>query len=163
MLQFLVHARREGQSLWRVFWAGGALRRPPETAPVPIRPDVPTPAAMVYGVGLPWNLLATVAVGIWLMFAPAVFGTYGIAADSDHLVGALIVTVAVIALADVGRPARFINVLFGVWVVVSPWMLSGTTGGSTLSDVIVGALVIALSLRRGPVGERYGDFDRYIR
>lgn len=162
-LQFLVQARSEGQSLWQVFWMGGTLRETPEAAAVTVRPDVVSLVAMVWGVLLPWNLLVSVALGLWLMFAPAALGSTGTAAHSDHLIGALIVTVAVIALADVGRSVRFVNVLFGAWVIVAPWLLDGATTGSKWNDVIVGALVILLSFPRGTVGERYGSFERFIR
>jgi uncharacterized membrane protein len=163
MLQFLVQARREGQPLWQVFWLGGTLRKSPEDAAVAIRPDVVSPAAMVWGVVLPWNLLVSAALGLWLMFAPAALGSTRMAAHSDHLIGALIVTAAVIALADVGRAARFINVLFGVWLIAAPWLLGGATTISTVSDMIAGALVILLSIPRGKIGERYGDFNWFIR
>ncbi len=161
MGQFLVQARREGQPLWRTFWLGGTLRELPDVGPT--RPDVPGAKAMVWGVALPWTLMLSVAAGVWLMLTPWALGSLGTAAHSDHLVGALIVTVAVIALADVGRAARFVNVLFGTWVIASPWVLAGASAGSRWSNVAVGALVILLSLRRGPVGERYGTWERFIR
>jgi len=97
------------------------------------------------------------------MFAPAALGITGAAAHSDHLIGAMIVTVAVIALADVGRTLRFINILFGAWIIAAPWLLVGATPVSKWSDVIVGVLVILLSLPRGPVRESYGTWQRYIR
>ena len=161
MGQFLFQARREGQSLWRVFWLGGTLRNLPQVEPT--HPDVVSAKAMVWGVALPWNLLLAAVVGVWLMFAPTALGSSGVAAHSDHLVGALIVTVAVIALADVGRATRFINLIFGAWVMAAPWILGGATTASRWSGGIAGALVILLSLRRGPVGERYGTWERYIR
>lgn len=161
MGQFLVQARREGQPFWRTFWLGGTLRETPDSGPV--RPDVVSTMAMVWGVALPWNLLVSAALGVWLMFAPAVLGITGAAAHSDHLVGALIVTTAVIALADVGRATRFVNIVLGAWVVAAPWVLTGATPASKWSGVIAGILVVLLSLRRGPVGERYGTWDRFIR
>lgn len=161
MAQFLVQAHREGQPFWRVFWLGGTLREAPGTGPV--HPDVVSAKAMVWGVALPWNLLVGTGLGVWLMFAPSVLGSIGAAAHSDHLFGALIVTVAVIALADVGRATRYINVLFGAWVIVAPWLLGGATPASRWSDAIAAALVILLSLPRGPVGERYGTWERFIR
>jgi uncharacterized membrane protein len=161
MCQFLVQARREGQPFWRTFWLGGTLRDLPATGPV--RPDVVSATAMVWGVATPWILLVSVGLGVWLMLTPSVLGTTGAAADSNHLVGALIVTTTVIALADVGRAARFLNILFGAWVIAAPWILSGATPASRWSDAIVAALVILLSLRRGPVGERYGTWERFIR
>jgi hypothetical protein len=117
---------------------------------------------MVWEVGVPWNLLLSVAFGIWLMFAPSVFCTQGAAADSDHLVGALVVTFAVIALGEVARAARFTNILLGAWIIAAPWLLSGTTGGATWNDVIVGGVLILMSLPRGKVREHYGSWDRYM-
>ena len=161
MGQFLVEARREGQPLWRTFWLGGTLRDRP--VPGAVHPDVVSVQAMVWGVAMPWNLLLSVGLGVWLMLGPSVLGSAGAAAHSDHLVGALIVTTAVIALADVGRAMRFLNVVFGAWVIAAPWVLGGATPASRWNDAIVAALVILLSLPRGPVGERYGTWHRYIR
>jgi uncharacterized membrane protein len=163
MLQFLLQARREGQPLWKVFWSGGTLRQTSEAAASTVRPDVVRPMAMFWGVSLPWNLLLSASLGLWLMFAPSTLGTTGAAAHSDHLIGALMLTVAIIALAEVGRVARLANMLFGAWVIASPWLLGGTTSAATWNDMIVGTLVILLSFPRGPVIERYGSFERYIR
>jgi uncharacterized membrane protein len=97
------------------------------------------------------------------MAAPSVLDSTGNAAHSDHLIGALVVSVAIMALADVGRPLRLINVVFGAWFIVAPWLLGGATTGSALNDVVVGVALIVLSLPRGTIGERYGAWDRYIR
>jgi hypothetical protein len=43
------------------------------------------------------------------MFSRLVFGSIPPLANSDHLVGALVITVAVIAMAEVGRALRFLN------------------------------------------------------
>ena len=161
-LQFLVQARREGQPLWRTFWLGGTLNA--DTQPrVPSRPDVVSAQAMVWGMALPWNLLASAALGLWLMASPAVFGTSGPAAHSAHIVGALVVTVAIIALSDVGRAARFINVVFGVWFITASGLLGGGTTAATWNGVLVGLLVIGLIRSRGPVGARSGTWARFVR
>jgi hypothetical protein len=171
MAVFLARAKKEGQNLWRVFWLGGTLEKaaavtdpssPPAVPVVPVRPDVIRLDAMVWGVTLPWNLLASVALGLWLMASPSVLGFGGAAAHSNHLIGALVVTMAMMALGEVGRPIRFVNVLFGAWFIISPWLLDGATTASTVSDIIVGAALILLSLRRGPVREKYGEWNRYI-
>ncbi|MGD9889921.1 MAG: vitamin K epoxide reductase family protein [Dehalococcoidia bacterium] len=164
MGQFLAQARREGKPLWRTFWAGGTIDGGAEDARSPdLIPPVPAMApASVWGVGLPWNLLLSAGLGLWLMATPAVLGSDRAAADSDHLVGALVVTVAVIALAEVVRAARFLNVLFGVWIIVAPWLLGGSTASGTVNGLIVGGLLIALGIPRGPVRERYGGWNRWI-
>jgi hypothetical protein len=162
MVQFLVQARRERQSVWRVFWLGGTLTETAGDKPR-ARADVVSAKAMVWGVGLPWNLVASVAIGLWLMASPTVFGTAAPAAHSDHLIGALVVTIAMVALSDVGRAARFVNVLFGAWFIAAPWLLGGATTASTWNDVLAGVALIVLSLPRGSVGERYGSWQRFIR
>ncbi len=161
MVQFLVQARRQGQPLWQIFWLGGKLRSTPEA--VASRPDVVSAKAMVWGVALPWNLLLSAALGVWLMLTPYLLGSADTVAHSDHLFGALIVTVAVIVLADVGRAGRFFNIVMGAWVIVAPWILDGASVTSRWSNLAAGVLVILLSLRKGPVGERYGTWQPYIR
>jgi hypothetical protein len=75
------------------------------------------------------------------MFSRLVFGTAGTLADNDHLSGALVLTIAVIALAEVARPLRFLNLALGLWIALSPFLLRGaTTTVRTLNDVAVGLL-----------------------
>lgn len=165
MGQFLARSRWEGKSLWRTFWMGGTVeggsgdqRSPRFTAPL-----AESGPAMVWGVTIPWSLLASTALGLWLMAAPAVLGSMGTAADNSRIMGALIVATAVIAMAEVGRPLRFLNVLFALWVIGAPWILSGATTVTTWNNAVVGALVLLLSVRRGMIRERYGSWNRFIR
>ena len=137
---------------------GEAIRKPLEEPP----PPVPIPTKVTPKRSRT-PAYVSIALGLWLMFAPFTLGSVGMVAHSDHLVGALIVTAAVIALADVGRATRFINILFGAWIIAAPWLLDGATTGSKWNDLIVGALVILVSFPRGPVGERYGDLETFIR
>ncbi len=161
MGQFLVQARREGQPFWRTFWLGGTLKELPVVSPV--HADTVRPIAMVWGVALHWQLLVSVALGIWLMFTPYLAGATGSAAHTEHVIGALIVTFAVMALADVGRALRFTNVLFGALVIAAPWVVSGATSVSRWIDLAAGILVILLSIPKGRIGERYGSWERFIR
>lgn len=97
------------------------------------------------------------------MFTRLLFDTAPPMAHSDHLVGALIVTVAVMAMAEVGRTLRFINALFGAWLIVAPWVLEGASMIASWVGVVVGIIVILLSLPRGARSrEHYGSWDRYV-
>jgi SPW repeat-containing protein len=153
-----------GKPFWRTFWVGDTMEggekdhRTPRYG-APAEHMIP-PAA--WGVTAPWHLLLSVALGVWLMFSPAVFGTQGRAADSDHLVGALVLTIAVIVTAEVARAGRFINAFFGAWIMIAPWLLGGAPAMAKWNGVIVGAVLALLSLPRGKVRERYGSWDRYI-
>ena len=53
------------------------------------------------------------------------FDSSGAMANSDHLIGALVVTFAIMALAELGRAVRLVNIPFGAWLMVAPWLLDG--------------------------------------
>jgi len=159
--QFLLRSRREGKPFWRTFWVGGTLEHADDSKPPPRAASEELISAMNWE-SVPWNLVVSAALGVWIMVAPSVFGTQGRAADSDHLVGALIVTFAVIAIGEVARAVRFINVLFGAWLIAAPWLLAGIGQAASWNGVLAGVVLIVLSLPRGKVKERYGSWDRYI-
>ncbi|HSM10052.1 MAG TPA: hypothetical protein VK827_00575, partial [Lysobacter sp.] len=113
------------------------------------------------GIGLPWNLLLCIAIGTWLMFTRLTLGASGAMADADHLIGALVVTATVSALANVGRALRFVNVLLGIALVVAPFVFEASTTQS-LAGIVAGLALVALSLPRGKVRSHYGGWDRMI-
>jgi hypothetical protein len=165
MGQYMMRSVRAGRPFWRTFLQGGddPLARTEGEAPGFSAPLASQLVAATRGITIPWTLLAGCGVGAWLMFSRLVFGTAGTVANSDHLVGALVITVAVCAMAEVARPLRFINILFGLWLIVAPWLLANTIAGAAWNDVISGLIIIALSLPRGRrSAEHYGAWDRYV-
>ena len=166
MFQFMAQARREGKPLWRTFWVGDTIERAPATrdqrTPKYGDPSLKHASAMVWGVTVPWTLLLSMAIGLWLMFSPWVFGSQARAADNDHVVGALVIMIAGIATAEVIRPFRFLNIVLGLWLLIAPWVLNGVSVGSTSNNLIVGVALLALSLPRGKVLDRYGSWDRWV-
>lgn len=167
MGQFLLGARRERKSLWRMFWVGGTLdshEKKHDDTPAPHAHDSLTRrivAAMDFD-NVPWTLIASAAIGVWLMAAPAVLGSPGPAADNQFLSGALVVTWSVIAFGEVARPIRLLNILMGMWLVASAWILSGHTGAARWNVVIAGVMLIPLSLRRGSIKEHFGGWTPYL-
>jgi hypothetical protein len=166
MSQFLRDARRQGQPFWRTFWIGGRLEHPPADVP----PAAPTPPRSLLRQTIaafdlervPWNMAITAALGVWVMASPAIVGSSGPTADNAHLVGALVLTWAVIAFAEIARPARLLNLPLGLWLAAAPWVLLGATPISTWSDTVCGVLVIALSLRRGRITQQFGRWNRVL-
>lgn len=160
MGQFLAREVRSGRSFWKAFFLGGvseeevAVHRPSNTW---------KPQAMFWGLSTPWSLLGSAALGGWLMVSPALLAAHGAMANSDHLIGALVITFALIAWAEVGRAVRFVNVLLGLWVLAAPWLLPGASASEHGVDLAVGLALIAASLPRGEIRERYGSWGRFIR
>jgi hypothetical protein len=164
MGQFMAERVRAGKPFWWTFFVGdttegGGPDKRTATYGSPLVRQVP---AAAWGVSIPWTLVASVALGIWLMFAPAAFGTTGTAADSDHVVGALIITVAALATAEVIRAFRLVNLLFSVWLLIAPWATTGITASARWNDMLVGVAVGVLTLPRGPVRERYAGWSRLV-
>lgn len=164
MGQFLVLNTRRGRPFWRSFFMGDALPGSGKDT----KPDLDHPSGKMAmaaggGVTIPWTLVASAILGVWLMFSRVTFGTVPPMADSDHLVGALVITVAVIAMAEVARPLRFINVAFGLWLIVAPWILAGENFGAAVAGAVTGVVLIGLSLPRGERSkEHYGGWDRFV-
>lgn len=161
MLQFLAQSKRDGKPLWRTFWLGGTVRGEKDNELTSFNWSNPTGA---FGSWLAsnWNLVVSIAIGVWLMFAPWYFGTTNRAADSDHLFGALVVTFAAIAVAETGRSVRYINIFFGAWLVAAPFVLSGFTTGAMINGIVAGAAIAALSFPRGKIRGKYGSWQPYI-
>lgn len=164
MGQFLVWARKQGKPFWRTFWTGDAMDGGSEDSAKGL---VATPreqiAQATRGVTYPWTLLFSIAIGVWLTFTRVVFDSSGAIANSDHMVGLLVLTFTIIGLAEVGRATRFVNIPFGIWLVVAPWLLEGVASPlATWNGVICGVLLIVLAIPRGKISNSYAAWDRYI-
>lgn len=162
--QFLYRRKRAGKSLLRVFFTGDtddgdgavAMEHEFERAPGQVLKD-----ALGGNVNFPWNLLLCIAIGAWLMCTRLIVDAEGTMANADHLIGSLVVTVAVIALAEVARPVRLLNIGFGIALLITPFVYEAGNA-SLLSSLACGAALIALSVRRGPVRQRYGAWNRWL-
>lgn len=164
MGQFLLDARRKGKSLWRTFWMGDAMEGGDEDHAKGFGGSV---AEMIReatrGVSAPVSMSLSMAIGGWLMFTRLVFGTAGPMANSDHLVGALVVTFSIIAWAEVARAARWINLAFGAWLLAAPWLLDGAGSAMAIANsMLCGVLLGVLALFKGKIRNGYAGWDRYI-
>jgi hypothetical protein len=165
MAQFLKRSVQQGKPFWRTFWVGGTLEgeeNKDERTPAYGAPIKKMWKPMFWGASMPWTLAVSAVLGIWTMFAPSIFGTQARAADSDHLAGAVVVTVSIIVMAEVIRAGRYLNLLLGLWIAAAPWILSGASDGARWNGVVSGLLIAALALPRGAIRERYGDWNRRI-
>lgn len=113
------------------------------------------------GVSVPWNLALSGLIGLWLLFTRVSLGNRGMMADADHLIGSLVLTATVTALAEVARPLRFLNLFLGAALLITPFVY-GAALLSTIASLICGAALIALSFRRGPVYSNWGSWTKAI-
>ncbi len=164
VLQYLKRSKREGKSLWKTFWQGseyterGIDTRTPGFNVSPLKVF----KAMVWGITIPWNLLLTALLGIWLLFCPTVLKISGLLGDMTDVCAALIVTISIISFAEVIRAARFLNIILALWLGISAFLFSGGTSTIRWHHVVAAVVIILLSLPRGKIKERYGSWDSAI-
>jgi hypothetical protein len=163
-LQFLRERHRQGRPLWYVFIHGGTMTGGDsdrsddfEAGPGHVLREM-----LQGGVTLPWTLVLSVAIGAALMLTRVLLDASGAAANNDHVVGALVITFSIMALAEVARPLRFVNVALGLWLLLAPWLVAGYSGVSIIASVVAGVLLILLALPRGSIRNHYGAWDRRI-
>jgi hypothetical protein len=106
-----------------------------------------------------WALAAL--IGLALLFTRLWPGVEGNLAHAHHVIGSLVLTVVSIAAAEVARPARWLMVPLAAGLMVSPFVFAGDTA-ALLVSIVAGAALMALSIRRGQIQERYGAWDRVI-
>ncbi|WP_201860725.1 NAD-dependent epimerase/dehydratase family protein [Microvirga soli] len=163
MGQFLYWAHRQGKPLIRTFFKGDAVDGGQEDRSDNLASPAEFWADTSRGITLPWTLGLTILIGAFLMLTRLFLGTTGAMANSDHVIGALAITVAIIATAEVARALRFINVPLGAWLVIAPWILDGGSGMAAVVSVVLGFALVGLSLPRGRrTAEHYASWDRYI-
>jgi nucleoside-diphosphate-sugar epimerase/uncharacterized membrane protein len=164
-LQYLWRVKRAGEPFWRTFWMGGPALSENQTP----APDLDRPASQVLrefvtgGVNFPWTLVVSVLLGAVLMTTPLIFGNEPPLYHSDHVAGCLVIMIAVIAMGEVVRPLRFLNVALGAWIAASPFLLPGGGTVAIFAELAIGLSLVALSLPRGTRSEEhYGGWDRAI-
>jgi len=164
MIQFIVKRTKQGKPFWRTFWMGDTIESGSKDERTPRFTDsiFKTIPAMGWGVNVPWNLLLCTAIGLWWMFYPGNFGVSGTAANNFTTLGALVVTFSVIAMAEVGRALRFINIIFAFWLIAAMFLVNVVPANAFWNAIISGVALIALSFPKGKIREKYGSFDRYI-
>ncbi len=161
VFQFLHQSVKAGNSFWKTFWHGGDL---PQTKDDDDTPLSQVPILGMYkkaflGVGWCWNLYLSAAAGVSLVFFPYWFSFSGTMHTIDHLVGSLIVVVSILSLAEVIRSVRFVNMLFGAFIMVTAWIYSDIA----IYHNLLGLALILLSIRRGKIRELYGPWQKMIK
>jgi uncharacterized membrane protein len=146
MGQFLAWAKRRGKPLIRTFFQGDAVEAGAEDASDVMASPSTFWADAKRGLTLPWTLAASIVLGAFLMLTRVILGNEGEMANSDHVVGALV-----------------INVAFGAWLVAAPFLLTGAGPLGAIVSVVVGIALIGLSLPRGKRSpEHYASWDKYV-
>lgn len=94
-------------------------------------------------------------LGLWLMTSPALLHDSGAARINDEIVGPLVASFAIIAMAEVTRSIRWLNFILGLWLIVAPWLFHFPRM-PRLNSLVVGICISTLALIRGKISTRMG-------
>lgn len=106
-------------------------------------------------------LLVSIMLGVGLYAAPDTLGYDGAVRVSHLITGAIAASVSLIAIADVAREARWINLFLGAWLVLSVPLLEHEPVGLGVG-VAVGMSLTLLAVVRGPINQRLGGGWRAV-
>jgi len=102
-----------------------------------------------------WAQIINALLGVWLMAAPAVLHYAGAASINDRILGPLAVSCAIIAISEVTRPVRWVNLGLGLWLLTAPWVF-GAEWFVVLHSTIIGLLLALFASVRGRGREQFG-------
>jgi hypothetical protein len=102
-----------------------------------------------------WAQLLTALTGIWLMASPAVLEYADPARANDRIVGPIVASMATIAIWELTRSLRWVNVVLGAWLLITPWLLEHPPD-VRWNSMCVGTLMLACSLVRGSRTQQFG-------
>lgn len=100
-------------------------------------------------------------LGIGLLAAPDLLGYEGPARVNHLIVGPIAASIAVMAMSEVLRELRWLNLALGAWLVFSPLLIPHDRLALGVG-VISGMAMTALAIVRGPVRERLGGGWRAV-
>ena len=88
------------------------------------------------------NLIA----GIWILIAPYALASSAGAKWNDSVLGILLIICAIGRMASPSVKAfSGANLIFGIWMIISPWV-EGIVGGLRWNNEVVGIIVVIFSL-----------------
>jgi len=99
-----------------------------------------------------WQDWVMLVFGVWLFITPfwmaGYASTVSIAAWNAYVLGVLVGLFAIVALASPRPWEEWVELVLGIWLLISPFVLAFSTAepGATLNAVILGVLIIIDSL-----------------
>jgi uncharacterized membrane protein YtjA (UPF0391 family) len=97
-----------------------------------------------------WQDWVNLLLGVWLFLSPWLLGYTGASVTASWnawILGVALVVFSAIAVSVPRTWEEIINLLIGIWMVISPWVLrfSGVSRTAETNAVIVGIIAIVLA------------------
>ena len=126
--------------------------RPPKA--IKLHREHETVSPWFRGIDHQWHLNTCAGLGLFTLLLPWLFGIYGVGADSISIAGALALSSSLIAMSEIARPLRLINVASGALLIF--WFLGEPYHAELWIAAFVGLALCSLCLYRGEIFNSYG-------
>lgn len=159
-VQFLRRAHKEGQPFWWTFLHGESFSED-EIAKAPS--EIKEPLSKKWKLSSPISLIGSITFGGWLMLSPTLLNIDKPAADLIYFSSALVLTFSIIALSEITRPLRLLNIILATILIVGIWVLSGSDVGTKWIVTVSGIGILFLSMPKGKFKRHFGSYDKMAR
>jgi len=103
-----------------------------------------------------WARILNIILGLYVMIAPALFNFNPALSNSNHIVGPLVITFAVISLWDINQRVRLASIVTGAWLIISAFIFSAPATIYLIGNAVAGLLIIIFALVKSNVKHQYG-------
>lgn len=156
-VQFLRQSHRQGRPFWRTFLRGVPVTAD-EIIEVPKEQYVQKPRKTK--LAIPWGVAGCCLMSVLLMSAPALLNLTKKPADIVHISSALLLTFSIIALSEIARVVRILNILVGLILAVAIATSNEVAVSEKWKIILSSVIVILLSLPKGKFHRHFGSFDK---
>ncbi|MFA6238077.1 MAG: NAD-dependent epimerase/dehydratase family protein [Bacteriovorax sp.] len=164
-VQFLRASHKEGKPFWRTFLHGEVITHE-EISAVPSQ--VPfgevgqyIPNKIVPSISM--ALIGSIILSTSLMFLPALLNIEKPASNLLYFSAALILTFSIIALSEIARPLRFLNIVLGFILAIGVWWPAGIETEASWIVTLISLSITALNLPKGKFRHHFGSYDHLAR
>jgi len=159
-VQFLRQSHAHGKPFWRTF-----LRGVPVTADeiIEVPQEKYTPKPQKIKLAIPWGLVGCCLISVLIMSAPTLLSLTKKLADIVHISSALLLTFSIIALSEIARPVRILNIIVGLILAVVIAVSNDVAISAKWAIILSSVIVILLSLPKGQFHRHFGSFDKLAR
>lgn len=160
-VQFLRLSHKSGKPFWRTFLHGEAITNQEiMAAPAEVIGKRLTPK---YKFKIPIALAASIALSTVLMFIPAYFPMEKFASTLIYFSSALIFTFAMIAISEIARPVRIVNIIISAILIIGIWISDGVALEASWVVTLISLGIMVLSLPKGKFRHHFGSYDKLAR
>lgn len=158
-IQFLSAQRKAGKPFWKTFFQGVPVEQltSEEITSYELKEKEFSKKERPKA---PLGLVGTIILSTGLMFVPEFFEIDKPASNIIYFSTSLILTFAIIAMSEVARPARILNILLGFILLAGVWITEGSTNEANIISSVIALSIIILSLPAGSFRHHFGAYDK---